>query len=93
MVEGVEPGDLERLGNKCGGEKAEISAGGDGADKKSVIKLVICGEKGAGSAGLADALTKAMVRIDAENSDLDPKVKADLKAKMEAKIRELRAKG
>jgi len=42
---------------------------------------------------LADALTKAIVRIDAENSDIDPKVKADLKAKMEAKIRELRAAG
>ena len=87
------PGDLERLGTHCDGEKVEITAGGGSGGKKNEVKLFICGDKGAGAAGLADALSKAMRHIDSDNRDLDPKVKADLKAKMKAKIRELRAKG
>lgn len=89
----AEVGDLERLGNHCDGDKVEISADGGSGSKKNSIKLFICGDKGKGAAGLADALSKAMHNIDADNRDLDPKVKADLKAKIDAKIRELRAKG
>jgi len=87
------PGDIERFGTHCDGEKAEISAGGGSSNKKEQIKLFICGDKGAGTAGLAEALTNAMNRMDRDNRDLDPKVKAELKAKIEAKVRELRAKG
>jgi beta-lactamase regulating signal transducer with metallopeptidase domain len=87
------PGDLERLGAKCDGQKVEITANGGFANKKDSIKLVICGEKSAGAAGLAEALSKAMHNIDSDNRDLEPKVKADLKAKIDAKIRELRARG
>ncbi len=93
MVEGAEPGDhraarqqmRRREGRNCRPAAAAPTRNGDQAGHLR--------REGRGSAGLADALTKAMARIDAENSDLDPKVKADLKAKMEAKIRDLRAKG
>lgn len=85
--------DIERLGTHCDGDKVEITADGGPAHKKQSIKLFICGDKGAGAAGLADALSKAMTNMDSDNRDLDPKIKAELKAKIEAKIRELRAKG
>jgi beta-lactamase regulating signal transducer with metallopeptidase domain len=85
--------DVERLSNKCDGEKVEISADGGTANKKQAVKLFICGDKGEGNAGLADALAKAMKNMDKDNRELDPKTRAELKAKIEAKIRELRAKG
>ena len=92
VTEGVAPGDFERLGTHCDGDKVEISAGG-GSSKKQEIKLFICGDKGQGAAGLADALSKAMTNIDKDNRELDPKVRAELKAKIDAKLRELRTKG
>ena len=93
FTESATPGELERFGTHCDGNKVEITADGGGSNKKQAIKLFICGDKGSGAAGLAEALSKAMTNIDKDNRDLDPKVKADLKAKIEAKIRELRSKG
>lgn len=93
VTEGVAPGDFERFGTHCDGDKVEISAGGGGSSKKQEIKLFICGDKGQGAAGLADALSKAMTNIDKDNRELDPKLRAELKAKIDAKLRELRTKG
>jgi beta-lactamase regulating signal transducer with metallopeptidase domain len=93
FTESVAPGDLERFGTHCDGDKVEITADGGGNNKKQAIKLFICGDKGQGAAGLADALSKAMTNIDKDNRELDPKVRAELKAKIDAKIRELRTKG
>jgi hypothetical protein len=85
--------DLEHFGTHCDGQHVEVSADGGGSNKKQAIKLFICGDKGKGAAGLADALSNAMRNIDRDNRDLDAKVKAELKAKIDAKIRELRTKG
>ncbi|HUP66923.1 MAG TPA: M56 family metallopeptidase [Sphingomicrobium sp.] len=87
------PGELERLGTHCDGDKVEIAAGGSPSSKKQQIKLFICGDKGQGAAGLADALAKAMANMDRDNPELDPKVREELRSKIDAKIRELRAKG
>ena len=87
------PGELERFGTHCDGDKVEITADGGGSNKKQAIKLFICGDKGQGAAGLADALSKAMANIDKDNRELDPKLRDELRAKIDAKIRELRTKG
>jgi beta-lactamase regulating signal transducer with metallopeptidase domain len=89
----VAPGELERFGTHCDGDKVEITADGGGSNKKQAIKLFICGDKGQGAAGLADALSKAMTNIEKDNRELDPKIRAELRAKIDAKIRELRTKG
>jgi hypothetical protein len=93
FTESVAPGELERFGTHCDGDKVEITADGGGSNKKQAIKLFICGDKGQGAAGLADALSKAMTNIDKDNRDVDPKIRAELRAKIDAKIRELRSKG
>jgi hypothetical protein len=85
--------ELEHLGTHCDGQSVAISAAGGSGNKKNEIKLFICGDKGTGARGLANALSSAMRNIDRDNGDLDPKVKAELKAKIDAKIRELRSKG
>jgi beta-lactamase regulating signal transducer with metallopeptidase domain len=92
-LKAVEPDDLERLGNHCDGPSVQISADGGAASKKDAIKLFICGDKGKGAAGLAEALSGVMKNLDRDNPRLDPKVRDELRAKIDAKIRELRAKG
>lgn len=78
---------------ECTGEKVEIaSEGGISAGKKEAIKIVLCGKDGESGAQLADGLVKALSRIESD-SDLDAQTKSNLKAKIEAKIRELRARG
>ncbi|MEO7655239.1 MAG: M56 family metallopeptidase [Sphingomicrobium sp.] len=93
VTKSLELGELEKGANRCDGEKVEITADGGSAGKKNAIKLLICGDKGQGAKGLADALASAAANIDRDNRDLDPAIKADLKAKIDAKIRELRARG
>jgi hypothetical protein len=93
FTESTAPGELERFGTHCDGDKVEITADGGGSNKKQAIKLFICGDKGEGAKGLAEALSKAMTNIDKDNRDVDPKIRAELRAKIEAKIRELRTKG
>jgi beta-lactamase regulating signal transducer with metallopeptidase domain len=84
---------IEQLDTNCDGEKVEVSAEGGAAPKKQAIKLMVCADKGDGPTALVDALTKASERMEIDNKNLDPKIKAELKSKIEAKIRELRAKG
>ncbi len=93
FTDSAAPGELERFGTHCDGDKVEITADGGGSNKKQAIKLFICGDKGQGAAGLADALSKAMANIDKDNRELDPKLRDELRAKIDAKIRELRTKG
>jgi beta-lactamase regulating signal transducer with metallopeptidase domain len=92
VLERAEGGDFERIGAKCDGEKVELSADGGSADKKQAIKFFICAKKGEGRAELAGALEKAAADLGQE-ADMDPAIKAELLAKMRAKIESLRAGG
>ena len=93
VITETKDGDTLIARPECKGEKIEIaSEGGAGAGKKEAFKILLCGKDGESGAQLADGLAKALSRIESD-SDLNAKTKADLKAKIEAKIRELRARG
>ena len=91
-VERADSGDLEKMGANCDGEKVELSADGGGADKKQTVKFFVCGKKGEGRTELVAALEKAAANL-GEEDDMDPAIKAELQAKMRAKIESLRAGG
>jgi beta-lactamase regulating signal transducer with metallopeptidase domain len=92
VLKGAELGDVERIGAKCDGEKIELSADGGGANKKEAVKFFICSKKGEGRSALVAALEKAATNLGQEQ-DMDPAIKAELLAKMRAKIESLRAGG
>lgn len=74
----------------CPGTLTEVEAAPQGtpANQKKA-KIVICSTSGS-SAEAAEGLEKALQRI-AENDAMDPAVKADLTARLKARIAELRA--
>ncbi len=75
---------------KCPGMLTEVEAAPSGTDeKKQKAKIVIC-SKGGSKAEAAKGLERALAEID-KNGDMDAAVKADLKAKLTARIAELRA--
>ena len=86
------PGDIERAGAKCPGEKVEFEANGGAKNNKQEVKLVLCGDKGESRAGLIKGLEKVVADI-GKQSDMSSNVKAELVAKMRAKIESLRAGG
>jgi bla regulator protein BlaR1 len=74
----------------CPGKLTEVEAAPQGTgEKKEKAKIVICSKSGS-NAEAAEGLEKALARI-AENDEMDPAVKADLTARLKAKIAELRA--
>lgn len=80
----------EHMAMNCPGKKVEVDASPAGsADKKEVAKIVIC-SKGGTNEEAAKGLERALANVQG-NSDMDPAVKADLTAKLQAKIAELRA--
>jgi beta-lactamase regulating signal transducer with metallopeptidase domain len=89
---GADLADIEKMGPKCSGEKVEIAADGGTADNKRAVKFFLCGKEGGSRADLVNGLEKAVGRLEKEN-DMDPAIKADLVAKLKAKIAELRARG
>jgi beta-lactamase regulating signal transducer with metallopeptidase domain len=81
-------GDPEHMKIDCPGKLTTVEAdGGAGPDKKEKAKIVLC-SKGGTTADQIKTLEGALARIDS-NSDMDAGVKADIKAKLQAKIAEL----
>jgi hypothetical protein len=74
---------------KCPGEKVEIGSEGGSDGKRDNVKFVVCTNKGE---NLVAALEKAAAEFE-KRDELSPERKADLLAKIRAKIAELRAKG
>ena len=74
----------------CPGELIEVSADGAGADKKEAAKIKLC-LKTASKAETATRLEEVIADLD--KNDMDAAVKAELRAKLTAKIAELRAGG
>ncbi|QIK96424.1 hypothetical protein G7076_08200 [Sphingomonas sp. HDW15A] len=74
---------------KCPGEMTTIeSSAGTSGDKKEQRKIAICSKSG-DKAEIAAGLEKALARIE-KDSDIDATAKADISAKLRAKIAELR---
>ena len=74
---------------KCPGEMTTIeSSVGSSGDKKEQRKIAICSKSG-DKAEIAAGLEKALARVESD-ADIDAAAKADLSAKLRAKIAELR---
>lgn len=75
---------------KCPGTMTTVeSSAGSTGDKKEQRKIAICSKSG-DKAEIAAGLEKALARVE-KDSDLDATAKADISAKLRAKIAELRA--
>lgn len=91
----IHDGDGEHEGadieSKCPGEVVEVSAGGTGgADRKEVAKIKLCVKAGQSKADRAASLERVIADLD-KGDEMDAGVKAELKAKLLARIAELRA--
>ncbi len=84
------PGDPEAMMKSCPGEVIEVSAdGGSTAQRKEAAKIKLC-LKTASKAETATRLEGVIADLD-KQSEMDPAVRTELKAKLTAKIAELRA--
>lgn len=83
------PGDGEAMMKACPGQVIEVSADGAATpDRKEAAKIKLCLK----SATKAEAATRLEeVIADLDKNEMDAAVKAELKAKLTAKIAELRA--
>ena len=84
-----EPGELRDMAAKCPGEVFEVDSAGGTDARKENVKFVLCtrpGEK------MLNALEKAEADIQKQD-DMPSDRKADILAKLRAKIAELRARG
>jgi hypothetical protein len=87
------PGDLREKMAKCDGEKFEADttqpgAGGDA--KKARTRIVICAKPGSSKADTAAALEKVLSRLEG-TSDVPAENKAQIVARLKARIAELKA--
>jgi beta-lactamase regulating signal transducer with metallopeptidase domain len=83
------PGDPEAMMKACPGQVIDVSANGAaGPDKKEAARIKLCLKAGS-KAETATRLEQVIADLD--KNDMDPAVKAELKAKLTAKIAELRA--
>jgi len=74
---------------KCPGEMTTIeSSAGSSGDRKEQRKIAICSKSG-DKAEIAAGLEKALARVESD-TDIDAAAKADISAKLRAKIAELR---
>jgi beta-lactamase regulating signal transducer with metallopeptidase domain len=83
-------GDLKR---ECPGELTAVTAdaSADSAGKKEKAVIMICTKKGEGNEEALKGLQDAVGRLDS-STEMDPAVRAQLKAKLQAKIAELKNK-
>lgn len=80
----------EKMAANCPGILTEVATGPAGtADKKEQQKIVIC-SAGGSKEEAAKGLERALAHVE-QNSEMSAAAKADLKAKLGAKIAELRA--
>lgn len=84
-----EAGEFRTHVLNCDGEKFEASSAGGADNQKENIKFFICAK---GGESLLPALEKAAADLE-KNDDMPAGRKADILAKLRAKIAELRAKG
>lgn len=83
------PADAEAMMKACPGEVIEVTAdGAAGADRKEAAKIKLC-LKTASKAETASRLEQVIADID--KNDMDAAAKTELKAKLTARIAELRA--
>ena len=75
---------------KCPGEMTTVESSGGSEQKKEQHKIAICSKTG-DKAEIAAGLEKALSRLEG-NSEIDAAVRADLSAKLRAKIAELRGR-
>lgn len=84
-----EPHELLARAKECPGEKFEVTSAGGTDAKKENVKFVLCT---ADREPMLAALEKAVADIEKED-DMPAERKADILAKLRAKIAELRARG
>jgi hypothetical protein len=89
VVKHGEPGDLRDMAAKCPGEKFEVDSVGGTEAKKENVKFVLCTANGE---RMLTALEKAVVDLEKQD-EMPADRKADILAKLRAKIAELRARG
>jgi bla regulator protein blaR1 len=84
-----EPGELRDMAAKCPGEVFEVDSAGGTEGRKENVKFVICTTPGE---TMLNALEKAEADIQKQD-EMSAERKADILAKLRAKIAELRARG
>ena len=84
-----EPHELLARAKECPGEKFEVTSAGGTEARKENVKFVLCT---ADREPMLAALEKAVADIEKEN-DMPAERKAEILAKLRAKIAELRARG
>ena len=84
-----EPGELRDMAAKCPGEVFTVDSAGGTEARKENVKFVICTDPGE---KMLSALEKAEADIQKQD-EMSPDRKADILAKVRAKIAELRARG
>lgn len=89
IVKHGEPGELRDMAAKCPGEKFEVDSVGGTEAKKENAKFVLCTANGE---RMLTALEKAVVDLEKQD-EMPADRKADILAKIRAKIAELRARG
>lgn len=91
VVTDGKPGEAVDLEKGCPGQALDFTAdAAPGADRKEAARIKLCFKAGQSKAETATRLEGVIADID-KQSDMDAAVKADLKAKLSAKITELRA--
>lgn len=91
VVTDGKPGTEVDLEHGCPGQVIEVGAdAAQGADRKEAAKIKLCLKAGMTKAETATRLESVIGDMD-KNDDMNPAVKADLKAKLQAKIAELKA--
>ena len=83
-------GDLKR---ECPGEMTSVSAdaAAEAAGKKEKAFIMICSKPGEGKDAAVKGLERALARIQS-STDMDPAIKAELSAKLQTKISEVKAR-
>ena len=85
------PGTTADLEHGCPGQTLDFTADGPAAgNRKEAAKIKICLKAGTSKADMASRLESVLADI-GKNDDMDAAVKADLTAKIQAKIAELKA--
>lgn len=86
-----EPGELRAKFANCKGEKFEADSGAAGADgKKAHTRIMLCTKEGASKTETAAMLEKALSRIEGTD-EMPAENKAQVVAKLKARIAELKA--
>ncbi len=74
----------------CAGTPTEVTAGSQADGKKEQAKIFICAKSGTSKAEQVKHLEEAIGRLQA-NTDMDAAIRADLVAKLQGKVAELKA--